>query len=761
MSIKTSVIVGVTSALTLCSAAFADLAIHYDSCGFRSLTWDAVAGAATYRVERKECDNCMGEWKALALGAGTSTDDLDSPALAYRVRALSIGGVVLETAILAGDGVTVQRLSIGASSAELPSVACGEQLRLEVDAQVPPDHAAAMYEWRGNGVTIATTVTPYVDMVVDSALSGAVISVVVTNGCGTASLTWSPYVIAGMPQGTLVRWASLFHEDYTYEWSSQLPNCYWCCGGQPPGSCECSSCYHEQTNESLLTNTPCNPSGLGVSGAIMNATAGGRSNGFYHGGVQYNSIWDKRENWYASGILAYPSRLRVQYSLGTDYGTKLGCNTTVSITSSGTTVWTIDGSSPPEGVATITMAQGLFDIRVDVGGCQTSPGPWGVSASLAVDLQFLPPDVDCNSNLRPDATDITSGLSADIDANNTPDECQTVTVPGQYASIQAAIDAAPSNEMRIISVAAGTYAGPIAFNGKPVVVRGAGASNTVIDGTGGQPLSVVRFTGGEPAIAALEGVTVRHGATGTPFPGAPQFLVGGGVFSYNSAASIYNCVIEENSAAFGAGAYFRNSTGKFQRVIVRSNTASDDAGGIQLFGGSPQVIDSIIEQNTAGNRGGGMHLVQGTPTLMQTIVRNNQSSNAVGGLSWVPASQGDAFLRITNCTIRGNTAINNSGGIGILADGDQIKTDIQGADVCANTPDPNITGAWNDLGANTVCSCPGDLNLDGIVDGGDMGVLLSSWGFCGASCPYDLNNDGNVNGGDLGLLLSGWGNCPT
>jgi hypothetical protein len=125
----------------------------------------------------------------------------------------------------------------------------------------------------------------------------------------------------------------------------------------------------------------------------------------------------------------------------------------------------------------------------------------------------------------------------------------------------------------------------------------------------------------------------------------------------------------------------------------------------------------------------------------------------------VPSGQADAFLRITDCTIRGNTAINSSGGIGILSDGDQIKTDIQGTDICANTPDPNITGAWNDLGANTECNCPGDLNADGIVNGGDMGLLLSSWGLCGASCPHDLNNDGKVNGGDLGLLLSGWGTC--
>ena len=55
--------------------------------------------------------------------------------------------------------------------------------------------------------------------------------------------------------------------------------------------------------------------------------------------------------------------------------------------------------------------------------------------------------------------------------------------------------------------------------------------------------------------------------------------------------------------------------------------------------------------------------------------------------------------------------------------------------------------------------CPGDLSGDHVVDGADIGLLLSSWGFCGANCPHDLNNDGKVNGGDLGLLLSGWGNC--
>ena len=54
--------------------------------------------------------------------------------------------------------------------------------------------------------------------------------------------------------------------------------------------------------------------------------------------------------------------------------------------------------------------------------------------------------------------------------------------------------------------------------------------------------------------------------------------------------------------------------------------------------------------------------------------------------------------------------------------------------------------------------CPGDLNGDGRVDGGDLGLLLSVWGTSDPAA--DLNESGTVDGGDLGLLLSAWGPCP-
>lgn len=74
-------------------------------------------------------------------------------------------------------------------------------------------------------------------------------------------------------------------------------------------------------------------------------------------------------------------------------------------------------------------------------------------------------------------------------------------------------------------------------------------------------------------------------------------------------------------------------------------------------------------------------------------------------------------------------------------------------------------GTWNDISANDFqnwgvveidASSP-DLNNDGIVDGADLGELLSAWGDCVGPCPADLDCNGIVDGADLGMLLSEWG----
>ena len=83
-------------------------------------------------------------------------------------------------------------------------------------------------------------------------------------------------------------------------------------------------------------------------------------------------------------------------------------------------------------------------------------------------------------------------------------------------------------------------------------------------------------------------------------------------------------------------------------------------------------------------------------------------------------------------------------------------------DVCeiaAGAPDFN-----QDAIPDTCQSCTEDILADGVIDGADLGAMLSYWG-PRTSAPFsvasDLNNDGIINGGDLGSLLSAWGPCVT
>ena len=53
--------------------------------------------------------------------------------------------------------------------------------------------------------------------------------------------------------------------------------------------------------------------------------------------------------------------------------------------------------------------------------------------------------------------------------------------------------------------------------------------------------------------------------------------------------------------------------------------------------------------------------------------------------------------------------------------------------------------------------CDADFNSDGVVNGADLGLMLTSWGPMGGDA--DLDNSGMVADGDLGLLLVQWGPC--
>jgi hypothetical protein len=120
-------------------------------------------------------------------------------------------------------------------------------------------------------------------------------------------------------------------------------------------------------------------------------------------------------------------------------------------------------------------------------------------------------------------------------------------------------------------------------------------------------------------------------------------------------------------------------------------------------------------------------------------------ANATGAIEWGDWSSSDP--QIEYFALEWSADCNNDG----IVDYGQI---IQGQLSDANTN-----------GTPDICEGPTchdiDLNLNGIVDGGDLGVLLAFWGTVSPAFPRaDINGDGLVNGADLGTLLSFWGPCP-
>lgn len=74
-----------------------------------------------------------------------------------------------------------------------------------------------------------------------------------------------------------------------------------------------------------------------------------------------------------------------------------------------------------------------------------------------------------------------------------------------------------------------------------------------------------------------------------------------------------------------------------------------------------------------------------------------------------------------------------------------------------------LNGVAVDLNRDTVpdtCQCVADLNGDGRISGGDLGLLFVAWGRTGPGVAEDLNHDGHVDGADIQQVLADWGPCP-
>ena len=214
---------------------------------------------------------------------------------------------------------------------------------------------------------------------------------------------------------------------------------------------------------------------------------------------------------------------------------------------------------------------------------------------------------------------------------------QGLFVPGQYPTIQAAIDDANNGD--IIIVAPGTYTGSgnhdIDFLGKAITVVSTDpndpnvVASTIIDC---QQHTGFNFHGGEDVNSILKGFIIIDGAGRS----------GGAIRCDNSSPEITDCIITGNSCSI----YCRNGS---HPEIIDCNITANSSSGIYCDGNA--LISGCKITGNSGYCGGGIRCECGRPTITNCTIIGNSASGSYflgGGICCDNAT-------ITDCNISGNS----------------------------------------------------------------------------------------------------------
>lgn len=307
---------------------------------------------------------------------------------------------------------------------------------------------------------------------------------------------------------------------------------------------------------------------------------------------------------------------------------------------------------------------------------------------------------DLDGDVRP------GGAEFDMGSDELFGPPQILDVPGDFATIQEAIDAAFNGDEVVVEPGV-HLEHSIDFRGKAVTVRSLDPSDpsvvasTVVDGGGGG--SVFVLTSGETTASVLAGLTITGGAA----------FDGGGVLLRDSSATIDRSVVTGNSATFGNGGGIFSDNGSVVVVgsTISGNSAADcsdpepvcgNGGGIYAVGGAPVVDGSTFADNTAEAEGGGVY--QSAGVLSGVVVTGNQATLGGGvrlldmraeGLQVGPgntasADGGGMYVShgtVADSTVSGNTAV-RGGGLVLLT------SLVRGSTIAGNHSTDDGGGVW-------------------------------------------------------------------
>ena len=271
------------------------------------------------------------------------------------------------------------------------------------------------------------------------------------------------------------------------------------------------------------------------------------------------------------------------------------------------------------------------------------------------------------------------GLTFLLAATGGPVRAADLLVPGQYATIQAAMEAAASGDR--VLVAEGTYhdcthptEGPestpaCVIMKSGVTLRGDGlASAVVIDAQGaGRGIFIEGVT--DCAVENLTvtgafaniygaGVLIRQVDASVSLTGLlVDANLDGGVVCINNAHPVLSNVIMSNNVAKQGGglAIEESSNPTISSCRITGNAAPSGAGIFIRTGCAPVIDGCTIDGNTitaAYGNGGGIAVQAAAPTITNCRIFNNSTLGYGGGVAFVSGAGG----QMSDCEITGNDA---------------------------------------------------------------------------------------------------------
>ncbi len=233
-------------------------------------------------------------------------------------------------------------------------------------------------------------------------------------------------------------------------------------------------------------------------------------------------------------------------------------------------------------------------------------------------------------------------------ATPTPDPSGILHVPADYATIQAAIDAASKGQTVMISD--GFYTGKnntnLDFNGKPITVCSENGPAFCIIDCENKARGFI-FHSDEAASSVVRGLTITAGNSDQ----------GGAIYCETADPSILDCRFYLNSGDSGAAIYCLNSNPLIRGCLFNWNQATDEGGGVFCNNSAPFIADCTFTDNAARHGGAMFCTWFSSPEIWNCLFSHNSAMEQGGAAACNYLS----FPRLENCTLARNSASTGAG----------------------------------------------------------------------------------------------------